>query len=116
MTRHASDSSRRTGSLSDIHAWKDKAECIQVDPVVFYGSSETLPMSRAEVAQARSVCYLCPVRRQCLAEALDTSEGWGVWGGLTPAERFRALSVFSSIEAVLAHYEAGDLEKLVVRL
>ena len=32
----------------------------------------------------------CPVRAECLAEALDNEIEWGVWGGLTERER-RAL-------------------------
>ncbi|WP_009978648.1 WhiB family transcriptional regulator, partial [Mycobacterium avium] len=26
-------------------------------------------------------CAGCPVRRQCLAAALERAEPWGVWGG-----------------------------------
>jgi WhiB family redox-sensing transcriptional regulator len=36
------------------------------------------------------VCGACPVRAECLAEALDNEIEWGVWGGLTERER-RAL-------------------------
>jgi len=32
----------------------------------------------------------CPVRTECLAEALDNQIEWGVWGGMTERER-RAL-------------------------
>ena len=40
--------------------------------------------------KAKSVCTACPVRAQCLAEALDNRIEWGVWGGMTERER-RAL-------------------------
>lgn len=46
-------------------------------------------MSRAEVAEARSVCGPCPVRSDCLEYALIADERWGVWGGLTAPERER---------------------------
>jgi WhiB family redox-sensing transcriptional regulator len=36
------------------------------------------------------LCEDCPVRRECLAEALDNNMEWGVWGGMTERER-RAL-------------------------
>jgi WhiB family redox-sensing transcriptional regulator len=40
--------------------------------------------------EARAVCTTCPVRLECLAEALDNRLDFGVWGGMTERER-RAL-------------------------
>jgi WhiB family redox-sensing transcriptional regulator len=37
--------------------------------------------------RARLVCSGCPVRFECLAEALDNRIEWGVWGGMTERER-----------------------------
>lgn len=39
---------------------------------------------------ARGVCLGCPVRLDCLADALDSRADFGVWGGMTERER-RAL-------------------------
>ena len=39
---------------------------------------------------AREVCASCPVRLECLIDALDNRVAFGVWGGLTERER-RAL-------------------------
>jgi WhiB family redox-sensing transcriptional regulator len=44
----------------------------------------------AEQNRAKQVCRHCPVRTECLAEALDNRIEWGVWGGMTERER-RAL-------------------------
>lgn len=44
----------------------------------------------AKQNEAKKVCIGCPVRSECLAEALDNEIEWGVWGGLTERER-RAL-------------------------
>lgn len=30
---------------------------------------------------AKTLCVSCPIRRQCLAAALQRAEPWGVWGG-----------------------------------
>jgi WhiB family redox-sensing transcriptional regulator len=30
---------------------------------------------------AKALCGQCPVRRECLAAALERHEPWGVWGG-----------------------------------
>ena len=37
--------------------------------------------------RARLLCVGCPVRFECLAEALDSRIEWGVWGGMTERER-----------------------------
>jgi WhiB family redox-sensing transcriptional regulator len=44
----------------------------------------------ANVERAKQVCANCPVRTECLAEALDKQIPWGVWGGMSERER-RAL-------------------------
>lgn len=41
----------------------------------------------ASQRQARSFCAVCPVREECLLYALEHDLDFGVWGGLTPAER-----------------------------
>ena len=40
--------------------------------------------------RAKAVCMACPVRTECLADALDNRIEFGVWGGMTERER-RAL-------------------------
>jgi WhiB family transcriptional regulator, redox-sensing transcriptional regulator len=35
----------------------------------------------ADLERAKTLCAACPVRRQCLAAALERAEPWGVWGG-----------------------------------
>jgi WhiB family transcriptional regulator, redox-sensing transcriptional regulator len=40
--------------------------------------------------RAKQICGQCPVRTECLSEALDNKVEWGVWGGMTERER-RAL-------------------------
>jgi WhiB family redox-sensing transcriptional regulator len=41
----------------------------------------------AQQHRAKLVCGGCPVRAECLAEALDNEMEWGVWGGMTERER-----------------------------
>jgi WhiB family redox-sensing transcriptional regulator len=40
--------------------------------------------------RAKLICRGCPVRTECLADALDNRIEFGVWGGMTERER-RAL-------------------------
>jgi len=49
--------------------------CHRVDPDLFFAESP------ADVERAKALCLDCPIRPTCLAEALDRSEPWGVWGG-----------------------------------
>jgi WhiB family redox-sensing transcriptional regulator len=40
--------------------------------------------------RVKQICVGCPVRTECLADALDNRTEFGVWGGMTERER-RAL-------------------------
>jgi hypothetical protein len=42
---------------------------------------------------AKSICGLCPVRRECLSWALDNKEIWGTWGGRDQEEIRDTLSI-----------------------
>ena len=64
--------------------WTAAALCAQVDPEMFY------PEKGTPAAPARMICAACPVRAQCLDDALARGEPWGIWGGMTERER-RAL-------------------------
>lgn len=39
--------------------------------------------------EAREICGLCPVKSECLAQALERKERYGMWGQTTPIERLR---------------------------
>lgn len=49
--------------------------CHRENPELFFAESP------ADVEAAKALCLGCPVRRACLAGALDRREPWGVWGG-----------------------------------
>jgi WhiB family transcriptional regulator, redox-sensing transcriptional regulator len=34
-----------------------------------------------DLERAKTLCAECPIRRECLAAALERQEPWGVWGG-----------------------------------
>ena len=53
-------------------------------------SPDELFVEGAAQRSAREVCLDCPVRVDCLVDALDHRIAFGVWGGLTERER-RAL-------------------------
>jgi WhiB family redox-sensing transcriptional regulator len=66
--------------------WRLQAACRQGDPERFFPVSASGP-SLDQVTQAKAICAGCPVRRQCLAFALDTRQDHGVWGGTSEEER-----------------------------
>ena len=53
-------------------------------------SPDQLFVRGAEQNKAKKLCAGCPVKAECLAEALENQIEWGVWGGMTERER-RAL-------------------------
>jgi WhiB family redox-sensing transcriptional regulator len=69
--------------IFDQSDWRVSASCRDEDP-------DGLFVRGAEQRRAKLVCLNCPVRAQCLAEALDNRIEFGVWGGMTERER-RAL-------------------------
>ena len=66
--------------------WRQLAECRHADPELFFPVSAS-GRSLDQITQAKAICAGCPVRRQCLAFALDTRQGHGVWGGMSEQER-----------------------------
>ena len=75
--------------------WRDYALCAQTDPEVFF------PANKANSDEyngynnydARKVCAECPVKGECLADALMTGDvEYGMRGGLTPRERMGMLA------------------------
>jgi WhiB family redox-sensing transcriptional regulator len=63
--------------------WRVDAQCRDQSP-------DQLFVRGADQRQAKLICVSCPVRTECLAEALDNRIEFGVWGGMTERER-RAL-------------------------
>ena len=71
--------------------WQDDAACREEDLILFFGpDGERQPEREIRERKAKAVCAECPVRTECLADALDNRVEFGVWGGMTERER-RAL-------------------------
>ena len=49
------------------------------------GESKT--QRRKRESTAKRICADCPVRQECLDYAMRVHEPFGIWGGLTEAER-----------------------------
>lgn len=69
--------------------WTLRAKC--------RGMADALFPEAADQKRARGVCNGCPVRTECLAEALDNRIEWGIWGGMTERERRHLLRQRSDV-------------------
>lgn len=67
-------------TTTDPSEWSAQALCNSGDPDLLFqrGAAQNV---------AKLVCRGCPVRTQCLADALDNRVEYGVWGGMTERER-----------------------------
>ena len=63
-----------------IEDWSSLAACR-------HGGADSLFGPSTEQNLAKRICRGCPVRMECLADALDNRIEWGVWGGMTERER-----------------------------
>lgn len=67
-----------------VSDWSGQASCRTTDPDELFVASQADNRSKA-------VCTGCPVRTECLADALDNRVEYGVWGGMTERERHALL-------------------------
>ena len=71
------------GGTLEPQAWVARSACRNAD-------TDKLFVTGAAQNRAKAVCMGCPVRTECLSDALDNRVEFGVWGGMTERER-RAL-------------------------
>ena len=96
-----------------ITDWTTRAACKGTDP-------DELFVQGAAQNRAKLICRGCPVRTECLADALDNGIEFGVWGGMTERER-RALlrrrpdvtSWRELLEKARDSYERQGIDELV---
>lgn len=68
--------------------WHSEAVCRRDEAGLFFAPSKEPTAARlAREQAAKRVCEGCPVLVACREHALQHPEPYGVWGGLTAAER-----------------------------
>ncbi|MCF6521999.1 WhiB family transcriptional regulator [Streptomyces sp. JJ36] len=68
--------------------WHSEAVCRRDEAGLFFAPSKEPTAARLSREQAaKRVCARCPVLIECREHALVQPEPYGVWGGLTAAER-----------------------------
>lgn len=92
----------------DDHSWVARASCAGDPP-------DALFVRGAAQRTAKQRCLGCPVRLECLADALQCACDYGVWGGLTERERRAIRRRFPEVDDWLGWLETSD-EALAVEL
>nr|WP_206322207.1 WhiB family transcriptional regulator [Streptomyces sp. HNM0575] len=93
--------------------WHSEAVCRRDEAGLFFAPSKEPTAARLSREQAaKRVCARCPVMIECREHALVLPEPYGVWGGLTAAERRVALARRRRREAAVAAGEAGQVSRI----
>ena len=95
-------------AVLDPEDWPLRAKC--------RGMNDALFPEGKDQKRAKSICMGCPVRAQCLAEALDNRIEWGVWGGMTERERRQLLRQRPDVKSWSAVLNAAVGCKAAARL
>lgn len=64
-----------------LYAVPRRNACFGLDTNIFY------PERGDGSREAKEICGSCVLRAACLEEALNNNEIYGIWGGLSPAQR-----------------------------
>ena len=65
--------------MADIH-WRDRAACLDVELDLFFHGTPNA------IREAKAICKGCPVKAECLADAIEHGD-IGIRGGLTEDQR-----------------------------
>ncbi len=67
--------------IGGMPSWTEEANCKGADADLFF------PERGASTRKAKSICRACSVQGECLEYAIENSEKFGIWGGLSERER-----------------------------
>lgn len=71
--------------ISQLPVPVDSPTAVSVAPRCADGNGTLTPLFFSDdvidIARAKAICAKCVLRTNCLADALERAEPWGVWGG-----------------------------------
>lgn len=68
--------------------WHEQAACYGLKTNMFYYADlERGPIKTLRIQMAKAVCNTCPVKAECLADAMLRHDNHSIQGGTTPEER-----------------------------
>lgn len=92
----------------DEMAWVDYAVCGELGAAPMFPNAE----DTYGINAAKANCMRCEVVFQCLGQAMDNNERFGIWGGMTPEEREDFRRTAKRRANRLAKLEAAEAEAL----
>ena len=63
--------------IGGMPSWTEEANCKGADADLFF------PERGASTRKAKAICRACTVQDECLEYAVEQSEKFGIWGGLS---------------------------------
>ncbi|MGA5535084.1 WhiB family transcriptional regulator [Mycolicibacterium nivoides] len=85
------------GPKAEVWDWQRHARCRGETPSVFFSPEGERGRARwSREQQAKDLCRKCLVLVQCRTHALAIPEPYGVWGGMSEAERNNLLGLTPS--------------------
>ena len=82
------DISRLPRPVATLWDWQIDAACRDIDSTMFFHPEHERGLAKDDRdSRAKAICSDCPVIQACRHHALVVQEPYGVWGGLTVAER-----------------------------
>lgn len=80
---------RLPAPIVESYAWQERGECRRPNhgQLWFSPDEERGRARRNRELKAKAVCMTCPVLDTCRRHALTVDEPYGVWGGLSEADR-----------------------------
>jgi len=85
MSKYVRVTNKHSSLKTPVSRTIENAPCQSTDPEIFFPD----PMDTEKINNAKSVCASCnpTTKGKCLSFALSNSIRYGIWGGLTEAER-----------------------------
>ncbi|MFK4103157.1 WhiB family transcriptional regulator [Streptomyces sp. NPDC019531] len=105
------------GPASTGAATAERAEplCAGSDPSLFFLDGLG-PAVDSQVTETKRVCFACPVRLNCLTDAIRFDAEEGIWAGFTPRERKRLSSRVTDMPKIyrqlIERVAAGHIAKV----
>lgn len=110
-----------TSHTFTLYGWMERAMCVGEDPELFFpdtGTCRTPGVTEQQVADAKTVCAVCPVSNECLEAAMREEADlagylrFGIRGGTTAAER-SLIAARRTVSSRTADQKMAEIEKLI---
>ena len=86
---------------SEDFSWRNDALCAKkTQESPYFLDTWFQPEESLHSAIATSICFQCPVRKECLQRACEMKEIEGVWGGQPPSVRLKKGRVHNYLKIV----------------